>query len=83
MSGKSLIEMYFTIGADDFSFPELKKQALNDFNAALGTNYKIQHIDNWVAGRKPTPKRVQAEMRRAVLLYVLGEQIAGDLGGLC
>lgn len=82
MHGKSLAEMYFTIGVDDCSLAELKKAALTDFNRELGTNYKIRHLDNWLAGRKPIPQRIRSAMRRAILLYVLGEQTTEDLKGL-
>lgn len=36
-----------------------RKQALlGDINRALGTRYREQHLNNWLAGRKPTPGRV-------------------------
>ena len=35
-----------------------KRVLLKEINKALGTNYSEQHMNNWLAGRKPTPQRV-------------------------
>lgn len=35
-----------------------KQAALAELNRNLGTAYKEPHLNNWLAGRKPTPRRV-------------------------
>lgn len=35
-----------------------KRTLLAELNAALDTDYKEQHLNNWLAARKPTPRRV-------------------------
>lgn len=35
-----------------------KLAALAELNRNLGTAYKEQHLNNWLAGRMPTPRRV-------------------------
>lgn len=36
-----------------------KDAVLAEVNRKLGTNYQRNHIDNWLAERVPTPKRVR------------------------
>lgn len=82
MKGKTLAEMYFTIGADTTELIELKKVALDDFNAQLGTNYKITSINEWLAGTRSVPKRVRPIMTKEILEYVFGLDVAECLQGI-
>lgn len=43
----------------EVSLAERKDEILRELNRGLGTGYKRQHIDNWLSGRKDTPKRVR------------------------
>lgn len=38
-----------------------KADALEWINERLGTNYKAQHLNNWLAGRAGIPRRVAIE----------------------
>lgn len=83
MAGKSLIEMFMSISHEpDFTITENKQDALDWANNELDTNYNINHLNNWIAGRKPTPKRVQSMMRESVIDYLFGNDVAEMLSGL-
>jgi len=83
LSTMSVIEMllHTTTDSDD-TMPERKDDLLSDINAELGTNYQRKHMDNWIAGRADTPKRVMQIVRRNVFTYLLGDAAADNLKSL-
>gem|GEM_PF-1537961 len=83
MSGMSGIELLMHVSTDaNDDYPSRKDEILHDINAELSTNYQRKHIDNWLAGRVETPKRVTQIARRNTLRYLLGDENAEKLSGL-
>lgn len=64
---------------DNLSGRDFLRVRLQEINATLGTNYAERHLDNWVAGRKPTPQRVRDLLRKHYLIKVLGEAVGGEI----
>lgn len=44
-----------------------KNALLAEINTALETNYSEQHLNNWLASRKPTPQRVWRYLAYALI----------------
>jgi hypothetical protein len=83
LSGKSLIEAYMLISFDDkLTITSNKQSALDALNSETGTNYKIPHFNAWIAGSKPIPHNIQSVMRKAVIRYLLGDEVAEMLKGI-
>lgn len=64
------------------TMPERKDDLLRQLNERLGTNYQRNHIDNWLAERADTPKRVREVLIDELIetevqfdYYALGEQL--------
>ena len=53
-----LEQFIFAYQPDDAPPGLCKDEALDKINHAIGTNYKRTHLNNWLAGRTGTPRRV-------------------------
>jgi len=83
LAGKSLIAMFMIISNESsFSITENKQDRVDELNKKLGTNYTINHLNNFIAERKPLPKNMASYMRLSVMQYVFGDDIAEMLVGI-
>jgi len=77
MRGKSLINCYLdNHRSRSQSIANVKRIALTHVNLQLQTFYEMKHIDNWVAGRMATPKRVKEIMQLSVLQDLFDDETA-------
>lgn len=64
---KNILEWAIHAHSEDVTITEKKLDMLRQCNDALGKNYKVTHLDNWLAGRKPTPRDIMDYWRDALL----------------
>jgi hypothetical protein len=83
LAGMSAIEMLMFVSTDsNDSNADRKLDLLTDINAELQTSYSVNHLNNWLAGRKKTPTGVLSLARQCVFQYLLGDENAAKLAGL-
>lgn len=83
LAGKSPVEALLYTSTDRMLQLHIRKDDLLAYlNREMRTNYKRQHIDNWLAGRKVTPGRVKSIARRDAIRYLFGDDVADKLSGL-
>lgn len=64
--GMSLIEIYWLNNDSD------KAKCLSMLNTELDTRYNVNHLNNWLAKRKPTPEGVRKICRLSILTDFFG-----------
>lgn len=80
ISDKSLVEAFIKIyETKDVSIAKNKEIILKIINQEVGTNYNVNALNNWLAERKPTPRRVQSFMRQSVIRFVFNDETAEKL----
>nr|MDA3833320.1 hypothetical protein [Spirochaetales bacterium] len=56
-AGKNLPECCLGDLVPGMRWSDAKRELIDDLNRQLGTNYNVNHLNNWIAGRVETPKR--------------------------
>lgn len=76
LSGKSLVNAVVDINRNvpGITHAYKKRVILDDVNQQLGTKYEMKHIDNWVAGRANTPKRIKLVLQLILLQYLFADE---------
>lgn len=73
VANKEPIQAYMALG------DSTKEEVLSRINLHFKTNYGINHLNNWISGRKPVPKTVRREVLKEVINDVFGHVVMLDL----
>lgn len=87
MAELNLAEMYlFIIRDTDARITEIKTEMIDDIERAIGHRYTINQINKWFAGTTPIPsthtRPVAQFLRKSVMQYLLGDDVANKLSSL-
>lgn len=77
-----LIPEYFRSYAGESINPDSKRAVLAHVNQQMGTQYKITTMNQWIAGTKRMPERLQNRMRRQILVDRLGDDSGNEIADL-
>lgn len=77
LKGKHPIEVY-----KELTGITTKRDLLRRFNQELGTNYNVNHLNNWLAGRKAMPDRLRGKIRLRAVESLFGRSVAKGLENL-
>lgn len=57
-----------------------KEWFLEAMNQSIGRNYNVNHLNNWLAGRKKTPQLVTNYLIDSIIQIEIEEDIDADFG---